>query len=96
VSIAGALNVLGLRRVIITGSLTELPETVVAHLAQAVQNGSMWAKFGSVECVAAPRRRTAGLVATGLDRLVVPDTQENDFAAAKISRRRLASLKPEN
>ncbi len=96
VSIAGALNVLGLRRVIITGSLTELPETVVAHLAQAVQNGSMWAKFGSVECVAAPRRRTAGLVATGLDRLVVPDTQENDFAAPKISRRQLASLKPEN
>jgi predicted NBD/HSP70 family sugar kinase len=96
VSIAGALNVLGLRRVIITGSLTELPEAVVAHLAQAIQNGSMWAKFGSVECVAAPRRRTAGLVATGLDRLVVPDTHENDFAAPKISRRQTASLKLEN
>lgn len=96
VSIAGALNVLGLRRVIITGSLTELPAAVVAHLAQAIQNGSMWAKFGSVECVAAPRRRTAGLVATGLDRLVVPDTHENDFASTKISRRQPASLKLEN
>jgi len=96
VSIAGALNVLGLRRVIITGSLTELPPAVVAHLAQAVQSGSMWAKFGSVECVAAPRRRTAGLLATGLDRLVVPDTHENDFAVTKISRRQTASLKPEN
>ncbi len=93
VSIAGALNVLGLRRVIITGSLTELPAGVVAYLAQAVQNGSMWAKFGSVECVAAPRRRTAGLVATGIDRLVVPDTHGNDFVTAKISRRQSASLK---
>jgi predicted NBD/HSP70 family sugar kinase len=83
VSIAGALNVLGLRRVVITGSLTELPPTVVGHLSQAIQNGSMWAKFGSVECVAAPRRRTAGLVAIGIDRLIVPDKRENEPAPQK-------------
>ena len=80
VAIAGALNVIGLRRVVITGSLTELPPVVMAHLAQAVQNGSMWAKFGTVECVAAPRRRTAGLVTIGIDRLVVPDSEENVFS----------------
>ncbi len=96
VSIAGALNVLGLRRVIITGSLTELPPVVPAHLSKAIQNGSMWAKFGSVECVAAPRRRTAGLVATGIDRLVVPDSKKNDFVASKITRRRLAPLRVES
>lgn len=73
VAIAGALNVLGLRRVVITGSLTELPPSVLAHLSRAVQAGSMWAKFGSVECLAAPRRRAAGLVAVGIDRLVVPE-----------------------
>jgi predicted NBD/HSP70 family sugar kinase len=73
VSIAGALNVLGLRRVVITGTLTELPPAVLEHLEQSVQNGSMWAKFGSVECSAAPRRRTAGLVAIGIDRFVMPD-----------------------
>jgi predicted NBD/HSP70 family sugar kinase len=73
-AIAGALNVVGLRRVVITGSLTELPPVVLAHLSRAVQNGSMWAKFGEVECVAAPRRRTAGLVAIGIDRMVLPDT----------------------
>lgn len=73
-AIAGSLNVLGLRRVIITGSLTELPPSVLAHLSRAVQNGSMWAKFGAVECLAAPRRRTAGLIAVGLDRLIVPDS----------------------
>jgi predicted NBD/HSP70 family sugar kinase len=74
VAIAGSLNVIGLRRVVITGSLTELPASVLAHLSRAVQNGSMWAKFGEVECVAAPRRRTAGLIAVGIDRLVVPDS----------------------
>lgn len=84
VSIAGALNVLGLRRVVITGSLTELPPTVVGHLSQAIQNGSMWAKFGSVECVAAPRRRTAGMVAIGIDRLVVPDQVEGGSLKQKM------------
>ena len=79
VAISGSLNVLGLRRVVITGSLTELPSAVLAHLSQAIQNGSMWAKFGSVECVGAPRHRLAGLVAIGIDRFVVPDTKENNF-----------------
>jgi predicted NBD/HSP70 family sugar kinase len=78
-AIAGALNVLGLRRVVITGSLTELPPSVLAHLARAVQAGSMWAKFGEVECVAAPRRRTAGLIAVGIDRLLVPDFPMKNF-----------------
>ncbi len=83
-AIAGSLNVLGLRRVVITGSLTELPATVLAHLSRAVQNGSMWAKFGRVECVAAPRRRTAGLIAVGIDRLVVPDNNPKDFPVEKM------------
>ena len=73
VAIAGALNVLGLRRVIVTGSLTELSASVLAHLSRAVQDGAMWARFGKVECSGAPRARAAGLVAIGVDRLVVPD-----------------------
>ena len=72
VILAGALNVLGLRRIIITGSLTELPPPVMGHLTQAIVGGSMWARFGAVECENAPRRRTAGLIAVGLDRLVMP------------------------
>jgi len=78
-AIAGSLNVLGLRRVVVTGSLTELPPSVLAYLSRGVQNGSMWAKFGQVECVAAPRRRTAGLIAVGIDRLIVPDAHPKDF-----------------
>ena len=83
VAIAGALNVLGLRRVVITGSLTELPPSVIAHLSRAVQAGSMWAKFGSVECLAAPRRRAAGLVAVGIDRLVVPEALPQKISLSK-------------
>jgi len=82
-AIAGALNVLGLRRVVITGSLTELPPAVMACLARAVEKGAMWARFGNVECVSAPRRRTAGLVAVGIDRLVVPDGNAKRVPAGK-------------
>jgi glucokinase len=70
--IAGALNVLGLRRVVITGCLVELPEAVMEHLAAVIERGAMWARFGEVLVQPAPRRRTAGLVAAGLDRLVLP------------------------
>jgi predicted NBD/HSP70 family sugar kinase len=87
-AIAGALNVLGLRRVVITGSLTELPPGVMQYLSHAVQNGAMWARFGQVECRAAPRRRTAGLVAVGIDRLIVPDKKENRFAPDKKPRKK--------
>lgn len=90
-AIAGALNVLGVRRVVITGSLTELPPVVMQYLSHAVQNGAMWARFGRVECISAPRRRTAGMVAVGIDRLVVPDAKEKHLLpgkspSAKISR----------
>jgi len=30
----------------------------------------MWGRFGKVVCQTAPRRRVAGLVAVGIDRLV--------------------------
>ncbi len=85
VAISAALNVLGLRRVIITGSLTTLPPAVVEHLSRSVQAGAMWARFGKVECVSAPRSRAAGLVALGIDRLVVPEETDEPkpFAVRK-------------
>jgi predicted NBD/HSP70 family sugar kinase len=70
--IAGALNVIGLRHVVLTGSLAELSPLVVQHLSAAIERGAMWARFGKIEVEAAPRRRTAGLVAVGIDRLVLP------------------------
>ena len=91
VAIAGALNVLGLRRVVITGSLTELPSPVLEHLSQSVRNGSMWAKFGSVECVAAPRNRLVGLVAMGIDRLIVPDSNNTGISLKQKQQRKRKS-----
>lgn len=70
--VAGALNVLGVRRLIITGRLTELP-ACVAHLNEHVSRGAMWGRFGEIIVQVAPHRRAAGLVAAGVDRLVLPD-----------------------
>lgn len=70
--IAGALNVLGLRRVVVTGSLTEMPPPVIEHLANVIRGGALWGRFGEVLCEGAPRRRIAGLAAVGIDRFLVP------------------------
>jgi len=72
--IAGALNVLGLRRLIVTGSLVELPPVVIRHLADAISRGALWGRFGDIHVEGAPRRRMAGLVSVGIDRLVMPMT----------------------
>lgn len=69
--VAGALNVLGIHRVVVTGLLTELPGCVET-LSAEIRAGAMWGRFGEVTCQAASRRRSAGLVAAGLDRLVLP------------------------
>jgi predicted NBD/HSP70 family sugar kinase len=71
--IAGALNLLGLRRVVITGIVTELPPAVFSHLSAAITRGTLWARFGELKIEKAPQRRKAGLVAAGIDRLIVPD-----------------------
>jgi hypothetical protein len=60
---------------VITGALTELAPAVLKHLSGAVKNGAMWARFGDVECIGAPRRRTAGLVAVGIDRFIASETE---------------------
>jgi predicted NBD/HSP70 family sugar kinase len=72
--ISGALNVLGLRRLIVTGSLVELPPGVIRYLSEAISRGALWGRFGNVHVEGAPRRRIAGLVSVGIDRLVVPMT----------------------
>jgi predicted NBD/HSP70 family sugar kinase len=70
--IAGAVNVLGLRHVVVTGCLTEFPGMVVEHLTAAIRRGALWGRFGEIVVQTAPRRRIAGLVTMGLDRLVLP------------------------
>lgn len=80
VVIAGALNVLGVRTVVVTGSLSDLPTAVMDHLSCAIRKGSIYARFGQIEIETAPRHRTAGLVAAGIDRLVVPMSSRDPAA----------------
>ena len=75
--IAGVLNVLGIARVIVTGCLNEFPDFVVKHLAEELKKCSLWGQFGEVTCQSATHRRAAGLVAFGLDRLVLPAEHES-------------------
>jgi predicted NBD/HSP70 family sugar kinase len=73
--IAGALNVLGIQHVVVTGILTELPGCA-ERLAAEIAKGAMWGRFGEVTCRSAPHRRAAGLVGVGIDRLVLPADEE--------------------
>ncbi|HEX4262792.1 MAG TPA: ROK family protein [Verrucomicrobiae bacterium] len=82
--IAGALNVLGLRRVVITGTVTELPSAVFSYLTEAINKGTLWARFGELKIEKAPRHRKAGLVAAGIDRLIVPDEAPETVVVSQI------------
>jgi predicted NBD/HSP70 family sugar kinase len=82
--IAGALNVFGLRRVVITGAVSELPSSVFSYLSQAIVKGALWARFGELNVQKAPRRRKAGLVAAGIDRLILPVETSGDGAITAI------------
>jgi predicted NBD/HSP70 family sugar kinase len=84
--VAGALNLLGLRRVVLTGFLSELPESVTEHLAGAIRSGAMWARFGEVMCERAPRRRAAGLAGVGLDRLLVPVAHQEGWRSLSLTK----------
>lgn len=81
--IAGALNVLGLRHVVLTGHLLELPPAVVEYLSRAIERGAMWARFGEVTCGAAQRHRAAGLAVMGMDRLLVPVAHQEGLRSLK-------------
>jgi len=50
-----------------------LSPAVFNYLSEAIIKGTLWARFGELKVEKAPRRRKAGLVAAGIDRLIVPD-----------------------
>ena len=71
VNIAAALNVLGLRKAVLTGCITEMPATVTNYLTQAIRADAMWARFGDVEVDTAPRRRLAGMIHSAISRTLL-------------------------
>ena len=66
--IAGALNILGIRKVVVTGCINDLPDAVHEVLFSAIRRGAMWARFGEILYQPAPRRRAAGLIAVCMDK----------------------------
>ena len=70
-AIAGAMNSIGLGDVVITGTLSSLPDAIRAFLADEIRRGIMWARFGESTIEFAPRRRMQGLISVGIERLVV-------------------------
>jgi predicted NBD/HSP70 family sugar kinase len=69
-TVAAALNVEGIASVLFTGSISELPSSVTDYLFAQVQRGAMWGRLGTVNCKTAPRRRMAGMICSGIDRVL--------------------------
>jgi len=75
VDVAAALNLLGLRQVVLTGAFRELPPSCVDHLGEWVGRHAMWARFGEISVRTAPRRRQAGMVSVALDGMLPDSTR---------------------
>jgi predicted NBD/HSP70 family sugar kinase len=71
VDVAAALNLLGLRQVVLTGAFRELPPSCVEYLTDSVRQHAMWARFGEISVRTAPRRRQSGMVSVALDRMLL-------------------------
>jgi predicted NBD/HSP70 family sugar kinase len=69
-TIAGALNVLGISSVVLTGLLSDLPTPVSEYLCTGIRGLSMWSHLGNVEAKVSPRHRMAGMICAGIDRVL--------------------------
>lgn len=74
--IASALNTLGLREVVVSGYVNELPPIVAQLLDAAIRNDAMWGRFGTLRCRRVPRRRWLGITSVAVERtmLAVPES----------------------
>jgi predicted NBD/HSP70 family sugar kinase len=70
--ISAALNVFGVRRVVLVGRITELPTPATDYLIGAIQRAAMWSRFDAVAVTLAPKRRARGLLVAGIHRFVMP------------------------
>jgi predicted NBD/HSP70 family sugar kinase len=74
--LGAALNLYGLRRVVLTGKVGDLPLSAREHLSSGISRAALWSQFQSVDVSFAPRRRARGLVLAGIQRFVA----EQDWA----------------
>ncbi len=69
--IAAALNTLGLREVVFSGFMNELPPIVAESLGRAISNDAMWGRFGTIRCRRVPRQRWLGITSIALERTLL-------------------------
>ena len=72
-TIAGGLNLLGIRQVLVSGVLGEIP-AAVEYLGAAIGRGAMWARFGEVGCRLIPRRRMVGMISLAINQIMLADS----------------------
>src|SRR5207237_9421890 len=70
--VSAALNLYGVRRVVLVGRITELPIPATDYLIGVIQRASMWSRFDAVAVTLAPYRRARGLLVAGIHRFVMP------------------------
>ncbi len=72
ITVGGALNLLGLNRVVLTGLFEDLPQHCLRKLEDEIARASLAARFGRVRITVAPRRRAQGLLRRAFDHLLIP------------------------
>ncbi|HEY7370739.1 MAG TPA: ROK family protein, partial [Polyangia bacterium] len=70
--VSAALNLYGVRRVVMVGRIAELPAPATDYLIGVIQRASMWSRFDAVAVTLAPKRVARGLVIAGIHRFVMP------------------------
>src|SRR4051794_33377397 len=76
--VSAALNLYGVRRVVMVGRIAELPAIATDYLIGVIQRASMWSRFDAVAVTLAPKRIARGLVIAGIHRFVMPADWSTD------------------
>lgn len=71
-TVAGILNVCGLKRVVLSGLIRELGSRATDHLIATIRRTTMWSRFDTVEIELVQRRRARGLIIAGIQRVIMP------------------------
>lgn len=70
-TVAGAVNLLGIRQVVLDGPLPHAHSSVVEYVTERVNTLSLWGKFDRVECVASVGSRQQGMASLALDEVIL-------------------------
>jgi N-acetylglucosamine repressor len=80
--IAGALNLIGVSELVVTGDLPALHPDVTALLDERVRAHALIGRFGRLVCRTAPRRRVFGLVTAAADRVLLAEPRTPSLRAS--------------